>query len=127
MTISSRTPEGAPQRCPICGNESRLELSTVSADAPCPSCGCLLWLKRPRAAPHARWQSALKGLAKVAAVVVLIALLAWVAAALAKSTQPHGLGRPELAVLGIIGVVLFGRKLPEAARRLGQQVASRNR
>ena len=46
MTISTRTPEGDPNRCPICGKEVRLEPSvnaTNTADAPCPHCGCLMW------------------------------------------------------------------------------------
>lgn len=41
--ISSRTPEGSPNRCPVCGAEVRIEPSRPSGDAPCPSCGHLLW------------------------------------------------------------------------------------
>ena len=40
---SSRTPEGQPNRCPVCGHFVRLEPSTPPADAPCPHCGHLLW------------------------------------------------------------------------------------
>jgi adenylate cyclase len=43
MTVSSRTPEGDANRCPICGNTLRLEPSRPPGDAPCPSCGSLLW------------------------------------------------------------------------------------
>lgn len=49
MVISSRTPEGQPNHCPICGSEVCIEPSLPLADgracgdAPCPSCGCLLW------------------------------------------------------------------------------------
>jgi len=43
MTISSRTPEGVPNRCPVCGNSLRLEPSVPPGDAPCPHCGSLLW------------------------------------------------------------------------------------
>jgi acyl carrier protein len=43
MTISSRTPEGDPNRCPICGNRVQIESSKPFGDAPCPSCGHLLW------------------------------------------------------------------------------------
>src|SRR5262245_61157421 len=43
MTPSSRTPEGEPNRCPVCGSELRLEPSRPPGDAPCPSCGSLLW------------------------------------------------------------------------------------
>ena len=47
MNISSRTPEGDPNRCPVCGLELRLEPSRPPGDAPCPSCGCLLWFPQP--------------------------------------------------------------------------------
>src|SRR5436309_1117187 len=43
MVISSRTPEGMPNRCPVCGNRLRLEPSKPTLDAPCPHCGHLLW------------------------------------------------------------------------------------
>ncbi len=44
MIPSSRTPEGTPDRCPLCGNEVRIDLSTFPTDdAPCPHCGHLLW------------------------------------------------------------------------------------
>jgi hypothetical protein len=43
MNISSRTPEGDPNRCPVCGNDLRVEPSRPPGDAPCPSCGTLLW------------------------------------------------------------------------------------
>jgi hypothetical protein len=43
MEPSSRTPEGEPNRCPICGNRVVLEPSDGTRDAPCPNCGCLLW------------------------------------------------------------------------------------
>ena len=43
MVISSRTPEGVPNRCPICGNSVRTEPSNPFSDAPCNHCGHLLW------------------------------------------------------------------------------------
>jgi excisionase family DNA binding protein len=43
MNISSRTPEGAPNTCPLCGLELKIEPSRESLDAPCPACGKLLW------------------------------------------------------------------------------------
>lgn len=43
MTISSRTPEGTPHRCPVCGHGLRVEASLFFGDAPCPRCGTLLW------------------------------------------------------------------------------------
>ena len=44
MTVSSRTPEGYPADCPLCGAATNLEFSDPAGDAPCPSCGHLLWM-----------------------------------------------------------------------------------
>lgn len=43
MKPSSRTPDGEPGRCPICGDILRLDPSLPPGDAPCPSCGSLVW------------------------------------------------------------------------------------
>src|SRR5262249_16413716 len=43
MVISSRTPEGQPNHCPVCKTELRIEPSDPAGDAPCPRCGHLLW------------------------------------------------------------------------------------
>jgi anti-anti-sigma factor len=43
MVISSRTPEGRPNRCPVCGSDIVIEPSNPAGDAPCPACGHLLW------------------------------------------------------------------------------------
>ena len=43
MIVSSRTPEGEPNTCPICGADVRIEPSLFFGDAPCPKCGTLLW------------------------------------------------------------------------------------
>ncbi len=43
MVISSRTPEGVPNRCPVCRGDVRISASLPFGDAPCPNCGCLLW------------------------------------------------------------------------------------
>ncbi len=48
MIISSRTPEGSPHRCPICGKIAALEPCYPGGDSVCPSCGHLLWLFRNR-------------------------------------------------------------------------------
>jgi acyl carrier protein len=44
--ISSRTPEGSPNTCPVCHNDISVEPSLPSGDAPCPNCGSLLWFVR---------------------------------------------------------------------------------
>jgi hypothetical protein len=43
MRISSRTPEGRPNHCAVCGKRIVIEPSHPFGDAPCPHCGCLLW------------------------------------------------------------------------------------
>jgi hypothetical protein len=43
MVISSRTPEGRPNHCPVCGTDLTIEPSDPAGDAPCPRCGHLLW------------------------------------------------------------------------------------
>lgn len=43
MTISSRTPEGHPNHCPICDTDVRIDPSILFGDATCPKCGSLLW------------------------------------------------------------------------------------
>jgi acyl carrier protein len=42
-TISSRTPEGVPNHCPVCGTSICIEPSQPTGDATCPNCGTLLW------------------------------------------------------------------------------------
>jgi acyl carrier protein len=46
--ISSRTPEGLPSRCAVCGAANNIEYSDTGDDAPCPNCGCLLWRSAAR-------------------------------------------------------------------------------
>ena len=43
VTVSSRTPEGMPSHCPLCGAKTNIEFSDPAGDAPCPNCGHLLW------------------------------------------------------------------------------------
>ena len=43
MVISTRTPEGFPSECPLCGTNTNIEFSDPASDAPCPVCGCLIW------------------------------------------------------------------------------------
>jgi hypothetical protein len=64
MVISSRTPEGDPNRCPICGKDTRTEPSTVPLrDAPCPHCGSLLWFAH---GPRTFLVKTLEGIAQLA-------------------------------------------------------------
>ena len=49
MAISSRTPEGRPGRCPVCGSDVAIEPSEPAGDAPCPECACLIWFDRTEA------------------------------------------------------------------------------
>lgn len=51
--ISSRTPEGPLNSCPICGTHCRIEPSPETMDATCPRCGSLLWFG-PAAEPSLR-------------------------------------------------------------------------
>ena len=43
MVVSSRTPEGSPNHCPLCQSNIQIEPSLFFGDAPCPNCGTLLW------------------------------------------------------------------------------------
>lgn len=132
MRISSRTPEGEPQRCRVCGNSSRIELSVVSGDAPCPHCGSLLWLKSARPAVSSPPKVKARAMAKVLALTLCLIAVVLIPVALAlashalstwqQGSHPFGLGVPEMVVLGIIGIILFGRKLPEVAKSLGKCV-----
>ena len=48
MNVSSRTPEGTPHECPLCGAVSNLEPAFPGGDAVCPACGQLVWWFRDR-------------------------------------------------------------------------------
>ncbi len=43
VEASSRTPEGQPSHCPVCGKDLRVDPSRPPGDAPCPHCGSLVW------------------------------------------------------------------------------------
>jgi signal recognition particle GTPase len=47
MEPSSRTPEGEPNQCPVCGKPVLIDPSRPPGDAPCPHCGHLLWFELP--------------------------------------------------------------------------------
>jgi acyl carrier protein len=55
MSISSRTPEGVPHRCPVCGKTCAVEPSYPGGDACCPRCGQLLWWFRDRLSRDTRF------------------------------------------------------------------------
>jgi hypothetical protein len=61
MFISSRTPEGTPNHCPVCGHRCWVVPSKRTRDAPCPRCGHLLWFDLPEATSdvvlEGRWES----------------------------------------------------------------------
>jgi hypothetical protein len=45
MWIASRTPEGEPAACGICGVELWIEPSLDTFDGTCPNCGSLVWFR----------------------------------------------------------------------------------
>lgn len=49
--ISSRTPDGEPNHCPVCNHSFVIEPSQPFGDAPCPRCGHLLWFVAIRQTP----------------------------------------------------------------------------
>ena len=51
MVISSRTPEGEPLKCEVCGHEHLVLSSWPPGDSVCPTCGSHSWLaaKKPEA------------------------------------------------------------------------------
>ena len=50
IDAATRTPEGWPHQCPICGKTALLEPCYPGGDTVCPSCGHLLWTVRDRLA-----------------------------------------------------------------------------
>ena len=55
MLPSTRTPEGEPLRCSICGNVHLILFSSPPGDSVCPTCGSHAWLVEP--APESRLDS----------------------------------------------------------------------
>ena len=51
MWIASRTPEGEPAACDICGVELWIEPSLDTFDGTCPNCGSLVWFAPPASPP----------------------------------------------------------------------------
>jgi acyl carrier protein len=63
MTVSSRTPEGFPSQCPLCGASTNIEFSDPAGDAPCPNCGCLLWTSAQFVETATKWHWEVHGTA----------------------------------------------------------------
>ena len=140
MFISSRTPEGTPHRCSICGADVRIEPSRPPNDAPCPNCGALIWFKAdaPLTAPDFDWVSTprLSTPRRLLGVVAQFLFIAMAAAFLAiiaaccsyfgLTGGLFGLGPTELFIIMFLGILLFGRRLPEMGRYFGKRIVERN-
>jgi hypothetical protein len=104
MSISSRTPEGSPGRCPVCNQLFRLEPSLLTGDVVCPRCGALVWLggyPPPRSNTFTRWV----GLMLLTAILGSLGSLAWFFGSWS------GLGGPQALLAFVLTVLLFGRRL----------------
>jgi uncharacterized paraquat-inducible protein A len=117
MTISTRTPEGWPTRCPVCGKAVCVEPSRPMLDATCPHCGTLLWLaNKKRTSPL--YAVAMSLGAGVLAVLVIFAI--------GRLIFRHSPSSTTLT-LAIVGVLIFSKRLPELAVQLGNWMTSRRR
>jgi uncharacterized paraquat-inducible protein A len=106
MTISTRTPEGWPSRCPVCGKKVCVEPSRSMHDATCPHCGVLLWLAKKKRT--GAWLAAAASLgAHILLIVLVFALSSWFLPRLSPATW---------ILLAIVGILIFGRTLPEIWR-----------
>lgn len=101
MVISSRTPEGDRNCCPICGHDNRVDPSRPPGDAPCPACGHLLWFPPAPAEPRVPDRRRLRHRVERALERL---------AALAESDRPPGEFYPEL-----LGTALGGIGAPAGA------------
>jgi hypothetical protein len=62
MTISSRTPEGQPNHCPVCDANVCIDPSPLFGDATCPNCGSLLWFLNVERQSHVFDRSRSRGI-----------------------------------------------------------------
>lgn len=134
MIVSSRTPEGFPGRCPMCGRLVQLELSYPMSDATCPNCGTLLChgrqqtsMREPAVLRHTnqRFAEALFTIESAFILAVCGVLLfgsaylfAWFLIWL--SSDRLEVHYYEGAILSIIAVLLFGRFLPKVGYYMGR-------
>jgi hypothetical protein len=107
VVISSRTPEGVPNRCPVCGSKVRIEPSSPARDAPCPVCGSLMWFNGPMR--RRQTQPVRRPLGKVAVLVGLFVA----SVLLVLAAERFG---KEVYVLAMLAFLLFGRKFVLATR-----------
>ena len=125
--ISSRTPEGVPNRCPLCGSDLRIEPSDPPGDAPCPNCGHLLWFNsQPQFSEPQISISKRFSLIYAALVLALVLLYGtpFLALVLLLLLELH-LTWPEYLILGVLAVLLFCRRLPDVGHYLGRQLIER--
>src|SRR5690348_2425442 len=107
MRISSRTPEGMPNRCPLCGSDFCIEPSVPPGDATCPSCGNLVWF-RQTAAPLPRRRTPSAPVARAIAVDLFVVSIVVVLSAVYAEIFGWRLGLPELLVVIVLAWLLFG-------------------
>jgi len=115
MFISTRTPEGLPFRCPVCGAEGRISPSLPGLDATCPACGSLMWMGTYPGRTQ-RGRARTRRLLRHVAVAALISVL--VAVAMIFVPYPK-IKSSHILILVIVGVLIFGKRLPEAGGWLG--------
>jgi hypothetical protein len=116
MTVSSRTPEGIPNRCPVCGSEMRIEPSMPGGDAPCPKCGSLVWFRGPGYLQPCRKQHPRPYVKAILVLAIMLAAAGWYYLALFQRSMP------ETCVMVILGVLLFGRRLPDVGFWIGREL-----
>lgn len=95
MTISTRTPEGTPNRCPVCGHAFRIEPSCPIGDAPCPACGTLLWFVT--GAAEARFFDP-----ETAGLIELVAARRGVSPAAVRASRLDELGLDSLEIVELV-------------------------
>jgi TatA/E family protein of Tat protein translocase len=119
MIVSSRTPEGTPNQCGVCGKEVRIEHSMPFGDATCPTCGSLMRRQVRFAYERLSWlewaRAIVVALAWIMVTTVIVVAMAVLGFALRFSTL-------ELVLLAVIGVILFGKRLPDVGRSLGKTI-----
>ena len=112
MTISSRTPEGRPNHCPVCGHELMIEPSIPPGDAPCPTCGHLLWFGEGGTVRDVAGVAVRRRMLKAGVVLVVVVLVL----ALFIFGVP-GLSPIELTVIVALAAILFGARIFQAFNR----------